>query len=145
MHKDLPHVTVATVVPRQGCYLLVRESADGETVYNQPAGHLEAGETLMEAAVRETFEETAWQVSLTHLLGVYQYTSPVNNISYVRVCFIAEALHQDPGAELDVEIIEAVWLSAAQLRDRQWRSPMVMQAIADYESGRRYPLEMIQV
>lgn len=145
MNHEPPHLTVATVVPRQGAYLLVKEVADGETVYNQPAGHLEAGETLLEAAVRETFEETAWQVGPTHLLGVYQYTSPVNNISFVRVCFIAEPLHHDPGAKLDADIIEAVWLSTAQLRDRQWRSPMVMQAIADYEKGRRYPLEMIQV
>ncbi|MEQ8408434.1 MAG: NUDIX hydrolase [Gammaproteobacteria bacterium] len=145
--RQLPHVTVATVVERDNHFLMVKEHSDGVVVYNQPAGHLEIGESLVAAAVRETLEETGWHVTVHNLLGIYQYTSPANGISYVRVCFIAEADHQEPNATLDAEIIEAIWLPAAQIHNlgAQLRSPMVSRAITDYESGTRYPLELIQL
>lgn len=145
--RQLPHVTVATVVERDGHFLMVKEHSDGVVVYNQPAGHLEIGESLVAAAARETLEETGWHVTVHNLLGIYQYTSSANGISYVRVCFIAKPDHQEPNATLDEEIIEALWLTAEQIHalGEQLRSPMVNRAVADYQSGTHYPLELIQL
>lgn len=142
----LPHVTVATVVVQDGRFLLVREQADGAVVYNQPAGHVECGESLLQAAVRETLEETAWRVRLTSLLGIYQFTSAANGISYVRVCFVAEPVSHDPGATLDTGILAAEWLTADEVAalTKNLRSPMVLRAIHDYQHGERYPLSVIQ-
>ena len=144
--RELPHVTVATVVERDGRFLLVREEADGAVVYNQPAGHVECGESLLDAAVRETLEETAWQVKLESLLGLYQYTSAANGVSYVRVCFIARPVSHDAGAALDSEIQAVEWLGAQEIAAlaAQWRSPMVWRAIEDYQRGIHYPLRLIQ-
>ncbi len=144
--RDLPHVTVATVVERDNHFLMVKEHSDGVVVYNQPAGHLEPGESLIDAAVRETYEETGWHVSVQALIGIYQYTSPSNGNSYVRLCFAAAAERQDSHATLDAEIIEALWLPAAQIEalGKQLRSPMVVRAISDYLAGTRFPLELIQ-
>lgn len=140
-----PHVTVATVVERDGRFLFVYEEADGRQVYNQPAGHLEPNETLVEAAVRETLEETRWRVRPTALLGIGLYTAPANGITYLRHTFAAEALEERADLPLDDGIIEPRWLTREELlahRD-QWRSPMVLEAVDDYLSGRRYPLELL--
>ena len=143
--QQLPHITVATIVERDGKFLMVREKSGSRLVYNQPAGHVEPNESLPEAACRETFEETAWRVNLEQLLGIYQYTSPDNGITYIRHCFIASAV--DPRAEqaLDEDILEAVWLSLDQLEEREseMRSPLVLQVIRDYLSGVAYPLGVI--
>ena len=90
MHQ-LPHITVATIVERAGKFLMVKENSGGRLVYNQPAGHVEVKESLLDAAIRETLEETAWRVNLEKLLGIYQYTSPENGITYIRHCFICES------------------------------------------------------
>ncbi len=141
-----PHVTVATVVERDGKFLLVRELADGAEVYNQPAGHLEPGETLAEAAVRETREETGWLVEPREILGLSQYTSPHNGTTYLRTTFVAQPLHRDSDAELDEGILEAVWLTPEEIRARehQLRSPMVLADIECFRRGPRFPLELIQ-
>lgn len=141
-----PHVTVATVVERRGKFLLVREMADGLEVYNQPAGHLEQNETLVEAAIRETREETGWLVEPTHLLGVSQYTSLHNGITYVRFSFVAEAIQEIPDAHLDDDIIEAVWLTREQIfeRTKQLRSPLVLDDMERYRRNQRFPLKLIQ-
>lgn len=143
---ELPHVTVATVVARDNHFLLVREQADGAVVYNQPAGHVDGGESLLQAAVRETLEETAWRVRLTSLLGIYQYTSPANGVSYVRVCFVADPVSHDPGATLDTGILAAEWFTEEEIAARatKLRSPMVLRAIHDYQRGKRYPLSVVQ-
>jgi ADP-ribose pyrophosphatase YjhB (NUDIX family) len=124
---------------------MVRENADGRVVYNQPAGHVEVGESLQAAALRETFEETGWHVQLTQLLGIYQHTSADNGISYVRHCFIAEALEQDLNASLDPDIEAALWLSYEEIlaQQAQLRSPMVLAAIQDLIDGIAYPLSLI--
>lgn len=96
-----PHVTVATIVERDNRFLMVYEEADGKKVYNQPAGHLDPNETLKDAAVRETLEETGWTVSLTGVVGVNLYTAPSNGITYLRTTFIAEALSHDQTRQLD--------------------------------------------
>lgn len=140
-----PHVTVATIVERDGRFLLVYEEADGKQVYNQPAGHLDPNETLQEAAIRETLEETAWHVTLTGVVGVNLYEAPSNGVTYLRTTFIAEALNQDTERSLDTGIIEAVWLTYEEILERraQLRSPMTLQIIDEYRAGRRFPMDVI--
>ncbi|MFC3116617.1 NUDIX hydrolase [Cellvibrio fontiphilus] len=140
-----PHVTVATIIEQDNRYLMVYEEADGQKVYNQPAGHLDPNETLQEAAIRETLEETGWTVELTGVVGVNLYTAPSNGITYFRTTFIARALSHDSQRQLDTGIIEAVWLSYEELvaRKHQLRSPMTLQIIEEYRAGRRFPLEVV--
>lgn len=140
-----PHVTVATVIERDNRFLMVYEDADGKLVYNQPAGHLDPDETLQQAAIRETLEETGWTVKLTGVVGVNLYTAPSNGITYCRTTFIAEAISQDLSRKLDTGIIEAVWLTYEELVEHkdQLRSPMTLQIIEEYRAGRRFPLEVV--
>ncbi len=137
-----PHVTVACVIEDRGRFLLVEEYSNNKPVFNQPAGHLEADETLIEAAAREVLEETGWQVEITDLLGLYTYTSPHNQVCYHRLCFVAKPIEHDPRRDLDPVIIDTHWLDVEQIRQRQCqlRSGMVLQAIEDYLAGIRYPL-----
>lgn len=140
-----PHVTVATIVVRDDRYLMVYEEADGQKVYNQPAGHLDPDETLQEAALRETLEETGWTVNLTGVVGVNLYTAPSNGITYCRTTFIAEPLEQDIERQLDTGIIEAVWLTYEEVLEKKdfLRSPMTLKIIEDYRNGRRFPLDVV--
>jgi len=139
------HLTVAALVPGEQGFLCVKERDDGLTVINQPAGHVEPGEGLVEAVKRETYEETGWRVEPSHLLGISIYTSPHNGLTYYRMTFLCDAIELDKHAALDKDIIEALWLNDSEMRARQneMRSPMVIQALDDYYSGRRYPLEII--
>ncbi|WP_341938402.1 NUDIX hydrolase [Marinimicrobium sp. C2-29] len=141
-----PHVTVATVVERNGRFLFVYEEAEGRRVYNQPAGHLEPNESLTDAAVRETLEETRWQVRPTALLGIGLYRAPANGVTYLRHTFAAEAVEEHPQRPLDEGIIEPRWLTRDELlaRESEWRSPMVLQAVDDFLDGKRYPLELLR-
>ncbi len=140
-----PHVTVATVVPRDGRFLLVEESVRGCVVLNQPAGHLDPDETLQAAAVRETLEETGWEVALTCLLGVQQWSSPGGR-QFVRFTFAADPVTHDPARPLDAGILRALWMSRAEIADAapRLRSPMVLAGIDDWLGGRRIPLEAIR-
>ncbi len=141
-----PHVTVATIVEDQGRFLLVEELADGKQVLNQPAGHLEANETLCEAAVRETLEETGWDVQLTGVTGIYLYTAPSNGVTYQRVCFAARPLGYRPEHPLDDGILGPRWLTRDELlkRREQWRSELVLRCIDDYCQGEIHPLSLIR-
>lgn len=145
MAEQRPYVTVATIVEQQGRLLMVQEHADGLLVYNQPAGHVEAGETLLNAAVRETLEETAWQVEVVALLGVYSYRSALNGITYIRHCFIAKPIRHFPDRVLDAAIAATVWLSPQEIEQRhdELRSPLVMAAVRDFQAGRSYPLSLL--
>lgn len=138
------HTTVATVVENDGRFLLVEEIDGKRTVINQPAGHLDEGESLFAAAIRETLEETAWHVTLTDFLGTYVYKAP-NDITYVRHCFIARPDRQEPDATLDSGIIAAHWLTLEQIKSGlfQARSPLVLKAIEDYLAGKKLPLDTI--
>ena len=141
---DSIHLTVATVVPREGRFLVVRERENGLEVINQPAGHVEPGETLQQAALRETFEETGWRVALTGLLGLSHYTSPRNGRTYYRVSFVAEPLARESEAMLDEEIIAAEWLPLEVLEQSpNLRSPMVVSDIRKYLANAIYPLDFI--
>lgn len=142
-----PHATVATIVEQNGRFLCIEEhsSSLGKLVINQPAGHVEPGESFVAAAIRETQEETGWTVQPTALLGMYVYTAPSNNVTYHRYCFIANAISYDPDQPLDAGIEHALWLSIDELqaRSEQLRSPMVLKCIKDYLAGRRFPLDFI--
>jgi len=141
-----PHITVATVIEDQGRFLLVEEMADGRSVLNQPAGHLEANESLIEAALRETLEETGWEVELTAVTGIYLYTAPSNGVTYQRVCFAGKALHERPNHQLDEGIIGPRWLTREELASQpeRWRSELVLRCIDDYLQGERFPLNLIR-
>ncbi len=143
--SDYPHITVATVVEKDGKFLMVEERSNGSLVYNQPAGHLELGESLLEAAVRETLEETRWQVEITGFIGIYHFTSPANGITYVRHCFSALALTEVADAQLDPDINQALWMDLNQIKHAQahLRSPLVLTAVEDFLSKPIYPLSIL--
>lgn len=140
-----PHVTVATVVVRDGRLLLVEEAINGRQVLNQPAGHLEPDESLAAAAVRETLEETGWTVRLSAFIGTYQWTAP-DGTPFLRFAYAAEPVSHDPGRPLDDGILRAVWLTPAELKadPGRLRSPLVWQVVADYLAGQRHPLSIFK-
>ena len=140
-----PHATVATIVEKDGKFLFVDEIADGQRVLNQPAGHVDEREPILQAALRETLEETGWEVEITHLVGIYTYTAPHNQVTYYRFCYAASPVREVPGAELDQDIIGPVWLSPEELAGRpgEWRSPLVMKCLQDYLAGHRFPLDLV--
>lgn len=141
-----PDVTVATVVVRDGRLLCVEERSNGQLVINQPAGHLEPDESLVDAAVRETREETGWNVRITHLVGTYQWKAPETRRHYLRFAFAAEAVDQIPGHALDEGIVRALWLTPGELQDLapRHRSPLVWRTVADFLGGSRHPLALVQ-
>ncbi len=141
------HLTVATIVQNQGRFLMVKENDQGRIVYNQPAGHLEHGESPVDGAIRETLEETAWQVGIDHLVGIYRWCPPDKpDHTYIRLCFAGHPQHHHQQRALDKKIIEALWLTPEQLAQLHphHRSPMVMGCIRDYLAGKIYPLELLQ-
>jgi 8-oxo-dGTP pyrophosphatase MutT (NUDIX family) len=139
------HVTVAAIVHRDDRFLMVEEYASGKLVINQPAGHLEAGESLVDAVVRETLEETAWSFTPEALLGIYQWQQPGRNRTYLRFAFCGTVEDHNPSQELDEGIVRALWLTRSELENRaaKLRGPMVMQCVHDYQIGRRYPLDVL--
>ncbi|WP_339488497.1 NUDIX hydrolase [Pseudomonas sp. EL_65y_Pfl2_R95] len=141
-----PHITVATVVEDNGRFLLVEEHAEGRQVFNQPAGHLEANESLGQAALRETLEETGWEVELTAVTGIYLYTAPSNGVTYQRVCFAAKPVAYHPELPLDDGIIGPQWLTRDELavQPERWRSELVLRCIDDYLSGERFALSLLR-
>lgn len=140
-----PNTTVAVIAEREGRFLMVEETSDGRVVFNQPAGHLDEGETLAAAAVRETFEESAWHVELQAITGIYQWRKPPQGPTFLRICYAAHATSHDPTVPLDEEIIGTHWFSRDEVaaRESQLRSPMVLRCIDDYLSGQRFPLDLI--
>jgi 8-oxo-dGTP pyrophosphatase MutT (NUDIX family) len=140
-----PHVTVATVLERDGRFLLVEERSEGRRVLNQPAGHWEQGETLIEACVRETLEEAAVPFTPTALVGIYQWHHPASDTMFLRFAFCGVAGEVIAGRELDPAILGTVWMTPAELQSAagRHRSPQVARCVDDYLVGRRYPLELI--
>lgn len=141
-----PDVTVATIVPRDGRFLIVEETVRDELVLNQPAGHLEAGESLLDAAVRETLEETGWSVELTDLIGAYQWCAPDGQKQFLRFTFAATAATYDAARPLDAGIVRALWLTRDEIAAQRarLRSPMVLGNVDDWLAGVRFPLRAVQ-
>jgi 8-oxo-dGTP pyrophosphatase MutT (NUDIX family) len=140
-----PNVTVAAVVERDGKFLLVEEETADGLMFNQPAGHLERGETLIEAVCRETWEETAHRFTPEALLGVYHWQHPKKGITYLRFAFIGSVSGHDPAQPLDEGIVRAVWLTPEGIRataDRH-RSPQVLKCLEHYLAGQRFPLSVL--
>lgn len=139
-----PNSTVATIVVKDDKYLLVEEWSQGQLVYNQPAGHIEKDESLIDAAIRETREETGWNVRITALLGLY-INKASEEVTYHRHAFIAEPLSYDPFQPLDEGIEQAVWLTweEIQAQPERMRSEAVIRCIEDYRLGRSFPLSVI--
>jgi len=141
-----PAVTVAAIVERDGTFLLVRERTRTGLRLNQPAGHLEPGESPPEGAARETLEEAAWRVAPVALVGVYRWEAPDNGATFVRFAYAATPLAEVAGRALDEGIVDALWVPYDEIvaRRDEHRSPLVLRCIEDYRAGRRWPLDLVQ-
>jgi ADP-ribose pyrophosphatase YjhB (NUDIX family) len=140
-----PNVTVAAVVERDGKYLLVEEETAGGLAFNQPAGHLEEGESLVDAVVRETLEETAYHFKPTHLVGIYNWTRPDGEVTYLRFAFAGELRGWEAERRLDAGIVAAHWLTLDEVKatGARHRSPLILRCIEDLIAGKRYPLDLL--
>jgi len=139
-----PSVTVAAVIERDGKFLLVEELQDGRRVLNQPAGHLDPEETLIDACAREVLEETAHRFVPDALVGIYRWLYAPEAVTFLRFCFSGKVLGVE-SRELDKEILGLHWLSPREIKDRskQHRSPLVQQCMDDYRAGCRFPLNVL--
>ena len=140
-----PNVTVAAVIERDGKFLLVEEETDAGLAFNQPAGHLEEGEALVDAVVRETLEETAYHFKPTHLVGVYNWKHPAKDVTYLRFAFAGELRGFEAERRLDAGIVGARWLTLDEVKATQarHRSPLILRCIEDLRAGQRYPLDLL--
>lgn len=142
-------VTVAAIVERDGRYLLVEEHTPDGLLLNNPAGHLDPGESPLQAVVREALEETARTFTPHALVGVYlsraQRRSPAEDVTYVRLAFAGDVSEPLPGRALDAEIVRTLWMTPDELRldAARHRSPLLMRCVDDHRAGRRYPLELV--
>src|SRR5258706_2737653 len=140
-----PDVTVAAVVERDGRFLLVEEHTERGLLLNQPAGHLEAGESIVAAVVRETLEESAWEFAPEHLIGVYRCGPSGSDVTYLRFAFSGHLGTHHADRALDTGIVRAVWLSPDEIRAgrERHRSPLVVRCMEDYLAGIRAPLDLL--
>lgn len=140
-----PNVTVAAVLARDGKYLLVEEETELGLAFNQPAGHLEEGEALIDAVVREALEETAYHFKPTHLIGIYNWKHPSKDITYLRFAFGGELRGYEAERKLDAGIVAARWLSYEEVQATQarHRSPLILRCIDDLRAGKQYPLDLL--
>jgi 8-oxo-dGTP pyrophosphatase MutT (NUDIX family) len=138
-----PSVTVAAVIERDGRFLFVEERIDGRLVLNQPAGHLDPGESLVDACRREVIEETAHRFEPEALVGVYRWHYAAKDVTFLRFCFLGKILGEEK-RPLDKEIVRLHWLTPDELTKRkaEHRSPLVQKCVDDFLAGRRYPLEL---
>jgi len=140
-----PEITVAAVAEEGGRFLVVEERISSRLVFNQPAGHVEHGETLVEAVARETLEETAWRFTAHALLGVYLWRNPRNGRSTMRFAFSGSVKDHNAAQPLDRGIVRTHWLTRDEMieRERRLRSPLVLRCIDDYLGGRRLSLDPV--
>ncbi len=140
-----PHTTVAAIIKREHQFLMVEELSGGKAVYNQPAGHLDPNESLLEAVIRETQEETAWQFTPEYISGIYRWEQSSKNRCFLRIAFVGSCDAFNESLKLDDGIIRTVWLSREELiaQPEKLRSPMVLRCIDDYLEGKKYPLHLL--
>ena len=136
-------VTVAAVIERDGRFLFVQEKIDGRLVLNQPAGHLDPGESLVAACSREVMEETAHVFEPTALVGIYRWYYAPKDVTFLRFCFKGMVTGKEARA-LDKEIVALHWLSPEELKQRkaQHRSPLVQKCVDDFLAARSFPLDV---
>lgn len=144
-----PNVTVAAIVERDGRFLVVEEDTRDGLKLNNPAGHLDPGESLVEAVVREVIEETACRFEPQALVGIYLSRfrrADGEDVTYLRVAFTGTAGEPEPGRALDDGIVRALWMTPDELRaaESRLRSPLVLQGLDDYLAGRRFPLALLK-
>ncbi|MSQ62763.1 MAG: NUDIX hydrolase [Betaproteobacteria bacterium] len=139
-----PSVTVAAIIERNGKFLFVEELQDGRRVLNQPAGHLDPGETLIAACAREVMEETAHRFEPAGLVGIYRWHYRPADVTFLRFCFSGKILGVE-NTPLDGEILALHWLRAKEVKEKsqQHRSPLVQQCLDDYLAGHNFPLTVI--
>jgi len=140
-----PNVTVAAVIEQDGKFLLVEEHTSQGLKFNQPAGHLEANESLLKAVVRETLEESAYDFEPQYLIGVYRWHATASDITYLRFAYSGRILAHYAGQALDNGIVRAVWMTPDEIRASvsRHRSPLILQCVEDYLAGKKYPLELV--
>lgn len=140
-----PHVTVAAVIEQNGRFLLVEEETDDGILFNQPAGHLDPGESLVTAVIRETLEESAHHFQPETLVGVYHWHQTAHDRTYLRFAFTGNITGSEPHRILDAGILRTVWQTPEEMRALQTRhrSPLVMRCVDDYLTGKRYPLALL--
>jgi len=140
-----PVVTVATIIMRDDAFLVVEEETRVGVRLNQPAGHLEAGETLVAAAVRETLEETGHRIAPTALVGIYRWQAPDTGATFIRFAYAGVVVAHEAARPLDAGILRAFWLTYDELAARRatHRSPLVMRCVDDYRAGSRRPLDHV--
>jgi 8-oxo-dGTP pyrophosphatase MutT (NUDIX family) len=140
-----PSVTVAAVIERGGRFLFVEERIDGRLVLNQPAGHLDPGESLVAACRREVLEETAHDFEPRALVGVYRWHYAAKDVTFLRFCFAGDVGEAQAERKLAKEIVRLHWLTPVELEARKsdHRSPLVAKCVADFLAGRRFPLELL--
>ena len=142
-----PSVTVAAVIEHGGRFLLVEEHTAEGLRLNNPAGHLDPGESILQAAVREVLEETAYVFTPSHLVGIYlaRLQRSGDDITYLRFAFAGSVGEPAPGRALDTPIVRTLWLTPAEIeasRERH-RSPLLWRCVQDHLAGRRYPLDLL--
>lgn len=133
---------MAAVIEKKGLFLVVEETQQNQTVINQPAGHLEDGESLRDAIIREVLEETAWKFTPENIVGIYRWPNTDMDCTYLRICYSGSVDDHDPERELDVAITAARWMSYDDILSKPQRSPLVKSCFDDYLSGQRYPLDI---
>lgn len=141
-----PHVTVAAVIEHNSRFLVVEEETSNGLAFNQPAGHLEKGEDLIQAVKREVAEETAWQFEPNHIVSVQLWRKNPSSPSFLRVCFSGLCHSHNPEQGLDEGIINTHWLTREEIAGKgsQLRSPLVLISIDDFLSGTLHPLTLLQ-
>lgn len=144
---DQIHVTVAAIIERNGQYLLVKERASsGDIVFNQPAGHVELKESLIDAVIREVLEETGLDFTPTELIGTYLLSPAANGKTYLRFCFVGKVADEQQACPQDPEIMDALWFTLDQITGfsvKELRSALVLQCLDDYLAGKRIPMDTI--